>query len=507
VRSTMTATISYSRQISELAGRHPDEVAVVHAKLDGTERSVTWAELDRRSNQVARMFQSRGAGQGDTVVIALLNSAEHFFCTIGAWKLGATVLPMRWDLPPWERGRLLDLAAAKIVVATWEEEPLGSVSLADVDASEREDAGELPDAVADPARKIATSGSTGRPKLIVTPSPGVIGLDPMVEATNNTRVREGATQLVISPLYHTNGFASLNGLLESQKLVVMERFDAARAVDLIEAHRINTAITVPTMLQRIAELPGVTERDFSSVDAILYGGAPLPPWVARRWFELVGPEHFFFSYGGTEGIGLTMARGDEWLTHEGTCGRPVGCEVRILDAERRELPPHEVGDIFMRRLDHSTTFVYVGADMPETTVDGFRSFGDLGSMDEGGYLYIADRRLDMVITGGANVYPAEVELALSEHKQVADVVVIGLPDPEWGQRVHAVIEPVDAGDPPRAEDLRAFARSRLAAYKVPKSFEMVERIQRSAAGKVNRSALIAERAVSGAEPSSPAAGS
>jgi bile acid-coenzyme A ligase len=501
----MTATISYSRRISELARRHPEAVAIVHAKQDGTERTVAWDELERRSNQVARLFEARGAGQGDTVVIALLNSAEHFFCTIGAWKLGATVLPMRWDLPPWERGRLLDLAAAKIVVATWEDEPMGSVSLADLEASTDLDSGQLPDAVADPARKIATSGSTGRPKLIVTPSPGVIGLDPMVQATENTRVREGAIQLVISPLYHTNGFASLNGLLEGQTLVVMERFDAERAVGLIERHRINTAITVPTMLQRIAELPDVGSRDFSSVDAILYGGAPLPPWVARRWLELVGPEHFYFSYGGTEGIGLTMARGDEWLTHEGTSGRPVGCEVQILDAERHELPPREVGDIFMRRLDHSTTFTYVGAAMPETTVDGFRSFGDVGWLDEEGYLYIADRRLDMVITGGANVYPAEVELALSEHKQVADVVVIGLPDPDWGQRVHAVIEPVAGSDPPSAEDLRAFARSRLAAYKVPKTFEIVERIQRSAAGKVNRSALIVER-TGAAAPDGPATG-
>jgi bile acid-coenzyme A ligase len=489
----MTESTSYGRQVTELAARYPEDVAIVHVRPDGTERAVSWSELERRSNQVAWMFQARGAGPGDTVVIALANSAEHSFCTFGAWKLGATVLPMRWDLPPWERGRLLDLAGAKIIVASWEDEPFGTVSLDDLEASCDLDPAPPPDAVADPARKIATSGSTGRPKLIVTPGPGLIGKDPMAEATGATGVRERATQLVISPLYHTNGFACLNGLLGAQKLVVMERFDAQRAVDLIERHRVNTAITVPTMLQRIAEVPGVTARDFSSVEAILYGGAPLAPWVARRWFELVGPEHFYFSYGGTEGIGLAMARGDEWLTHEGTAGRPVGCELRILGPDRRELPAHEVGDIFLRRLDHATTFVYVGADMPETTPDGFRSFGDVGWVDEDGYLYIADRRQDMVITGGANVYPAEVELALTEHDRIADVVVIGLPDPDWGQRVHAVVQPVADSEPPTAEELRAFARSRLAAYKVPKSFEIVDSIERSAAGKVNRSALVAER--------------
>ncbi len=485
--------VSYGRQVTLLAERHPEETAIVHVDPEGSERRVRWDELERRANQVARLLDQRGVAQGDTVVVALVNSAEHFFCTLAAWKLGATVLPLRWDLPPWERDRLLELARPAAVVGAWEDAAPGTVGLGDVASSASLSGDPVPDRVADPARSIATSGSTGRPKLIVTPGPGTMTLDPTASATDAMGVRDRATQLVISPLYHTNGFACLNGLLAAQTLIVMERFDAALAADLIERHGVNTAITVPAMLQRMAEVPDVKERDFSSVDSILCGGAPLAPWVVREWIELVGPEHFFFSYGGTEGIGLAMVRGDEWLRHEGTVGKPVGCEVRILDTDGRELTPGEIGDVFMRREDETPTFAYVGAQAPRRTDDGFHTFGDMGWVDEEGYLYIADRRVDMIVSGGANVYPAEVEIALSEHEGVADVVVVGLPDREWGNRVHAIVEPLDAAHPPSAEELRGHCRARLAAYKVPKSVEVVGEIPRSAAGKVNRSALVAER--------------
>jgi len=485
--------VSYGRQVTLLAERHPEDTAIVHVAPGGSERRVPWGELERRANQVARLLEERGVAQGDTVAVALVNSAEHFFCTLAAWKLGATVLPLRWDLPPWERDRLLDLARPVAVVGAWEDAAPGTLGLDDVASSASRDHDPLPERVPDPARSIATSGSTGRPKLIVTPGPGTMALDPTAGATDAMGVRDRATQLVISPLYHTNGFACLNGLLVAQTLVVMERFDAALAVDLIERHGVNTAITVPAMLQRMAEVPDVKERDFASVDSILCGGAPLAPWVVREWIDLVGPEHFFFSYGGTEGIGLAMVRGDEWLRHEGTVGRPVGCEVRILDADGREVPAGEIGDVFLRREDQTPTFAYVGAPAPRRTDDGFTTFGDVGRVDEDGFLYIADRRVDMIVSGGANVYPAEVEIAVSEHEGVADVVVVGLPDREWGHRVHAIVEPLDAAHPPSAEELRDHCRARLAAYKVPKSVEIVGAIPRSAAGKVNRSALVAER--------------
>jgi bile acid-coenzyme A ligase len=176
-------------------------------------------------------------------------------------------------------------------------------------------------------------------------------------------------------------------------------------------------------------------------------------------------------------------------------GKPLNCQLKILDAEGKDCPPGAVGEIYMKGAASGRDgFRYIGAPMPNVTADGFSTFGDLGWVDAEGFLFIADRRVDMIVTGGANVFPAEVEAALAEHPQIADAVVIGLPDAEWGRRVHAVIEPIDAASPPSAADLTKHCRSRLAPYKVPKSFEIIAKMPRSAAGKINRSALIDERA-------------
>jgi bile acid-coenzyme A ligase len=213
----------------------------------------------------------------------------------------------------------------------------------------------------------------------------------------------------------------------------------------------------------------------------------------RAWFELVPPERFAFTYGGSEGHGLCMASGDQWLQHPGTVGQPLDAEVKILDEDGNELPTGEIGEIYMRNRHDGPSYQYIGIPTPAGTPDGFGSFGDMGYVDEDGFVYIADRRRDMIVTGGANVYPAEVEAVITEHTGVLDVVVVGLPDPEWGHRVHAIVQPVDPDRAPDTDELRAHCKARLAAYKVPKEFEIVARVPRSAAGKVNRSALVEER--------------
>jgi len=490
----MAEQISFGRRITMLAEKHPERVAIVYATADGGEHEVTWRELEARSNQTARLLASRGLGQGSLLAVALTNSPEHFYSVIGAWKLGATVLPMRWDLPAWERDRLLGLARAHAVVAEWKDKPPSEmITLADVRGSASLGDGVLPDRIPNPANGIASSGSTGSPKLILAPGPGVVSELAMAGLKQSMRLPDNITQLIISPLYHTNGFLAHPGLHDGHKLVLMERFVPERAVDLIERHKVNYSVMVPIMLQRIARVEGVRQRDFSSIAAILYGAAPLPGWVARAWFDLIGPEKFYIAYGGTERIGSTIATGVEWLAHEGTVGKAVGCTLKILDPDGRELPPGEVGDIFMKSTISAKPFEYLGAAPPKTTPDGYATFGDMGWVDKDGYLYIADRRVDMIISGGANVYPAEVETALSEHPKVADAVVIGLPDEEWGRRVHAIIEPAEGAVPGEAE-LKEYCRARLAAYKVPKSFEFVAKMPRSAAGKVNRGTLTAERA-------------
>lgn len=484
--------ITFGRRLAMLAEQRGDDTALVFAPVDGSDVSLTWRELDRRANQGARLLALHGLEPGEVVVVGLPNSLEHVTATLGAWKLGASVLPLRSEMPEWERSRLLGVAGAHLVVGAWTDGAPPDLNAADFDAALTLDDAPPDRDVAPPfTRLLATSGSTGIPKIIVKPSPGFFVVE---EPARQVMGGESAVTLCASPLYHNNGFVFCYPiLLQGDQVVVMEHFDAARAVELIERYRVTMTVLVPTMLQRIARLDGVEGRDFSSLLRVVYGGASLAEWAARKWLDLIAPERFVFVYGGSEQIGTTICTGRDWLARPGTVGQAVDCDLLILDTDHKELPTGQVGEVWMRSHRDEKPFEYVGLPTPEPILGGYRTFGDMGRVDADGYLYIADRRQDMIVTGGVNVFPAEVEAALSEHPGVADVVVIGLPDPEWGHRVHAVVEPVTPADPPSSEDLRAFARSRLSGPKVPKAFELVQRMPRTSAGKVNRSRLVEER--------------
>jgi bile acid-coenzyme A ligase len=295
-------------------------------------------------------------------------------------------------------------------------------------------------------------------------------------------------------MYHINAFVTLSGMLAGDQIFVLEKFDAARIVGAIERHRITTFTATPTMLQRIADLPGVDDRDLSSLAWILQGAAPMPPSLMHRWAELIGAEKIILSYGSTEGVGLAAITGPDWLTHEGSVGPGYReTEIRILDDDGNDLPAGEIGHVFMRSPVYNGA-VYLGAaPQLHMTEDGFGTVGDMGYVDDDGYLYVVDRRVDLIITGGANVFPAEVEAALADHPKIADVVVIGLRDAEWGRRVHAVIEPVDPDDAPSLGEVKDYAKSRLLPYKVPKSIEIVDAMPRSEAMKINRGRLVEAR--------------
>jgi bile acid-coenzyme A ligase len=478
--------VSYGDRIAALAEQDPTSPVLRVAAIDGRETVVTWPELHHRSTQIARALRARGAGPGSRVAVGLRNSPEFVMTVLAAWKLGAIPVPVRWDLPDWERERVLEVIDGVSV---------GADDLPWLEASAADDATPLPSVVSPQTNGICSSGSTGAPKVILMDKPGVF--DDMVGmpfAASWGPVARPQVVLVMAPMYHTNGFAALFSLLAGDHLVVLQKFDAARIVDLIEAHGVTTFTATTLMLQRIADLPGIDERDLSSIVWILQGAAVISEALVRRWIDLLGAERFYQSYGMTEGIGLCAIRGDEWEQHPGSVGRGYReTEIRILDPDGDELPPGETGEIYMRS-PNSGMFQYLGgAPLPPRTVDGFSTGGDLGWLEREGYLHIVDRRVDMIITGGANVFPAEIESALIDHPGIADVVVIGLQDPEWGRRVHAVIEPADPSSPPTVDEVRAYAKGRLAAYKVPKTVEFVDAIPRSEATKVSRAALVDAR--------------
>ena len=490
-RSTNAAIhepMSFGARIAELGATVPHEVAFVAVAVDGSEETMTWADADRRSNQLGRAFTEAGLARGDRVAIELQNSAELVLAVLASWKLGAVPVPMRWDLPEWEKARLLEVVDGQLVL-----DPPTIAALGDRAAELS--AAPLPDVLSPQVNGICSSGSTGLPKVILADRPAVWLADsyaPFASAWGP--VERPQTILVPGPLYHTNGFSTLFSMLTGDKVLILEKFDAWLILDLIKRHRVTTFTATPTMLQRLANVADIDTRDLSSIVFVLQGAAAMAPSLARAWIRLIGAERLYMAYGMTEGLGLASLRGDEWLTKPGSVGPGFrGTEIRIQGPDGAILGPGEIGEIYLRSPTTGSYAYRGGAALLPMTADGFGSAGDLGHIDEDGFLYIADRRVDLIISGGANVYPAEVEAALIDHPAIADVVVIGLRDTDWGRRVHAIVEPHNPAQPPSTAEVIAYAKERLAPYKVPKTVEIVAVMPRSAATKVNRSALVDER--------------
>ncbi|CAM4255765.1 Long-chain-fatty-acid--CoA ligase [Mycobacterium basiliense] len=477
--------IPFGTKLYELSQERRGALAVTVVGLEGSMHSMTFGELDARANQWGRALASNGAEVGSLVALAIPNSQHLVLATLGCWKIGAVPIPMHWDLPEWERDRVQAVIDPTVIIdeqSRWMLEALAAA----------ESQSPLPPAVSPTANGICSSGSTGVPKVILNLAPSLWTPqhgEPFLSSW--TPVVQPQTIMVPAPMYHTNGFATFLMLLAGDHLVVLEKFDAALVVDVIERFRVTNFTATPTMLARIAALPDIGQRDLSSIVFILQGAAVMPPSLLHTWFDLLSPEQIVTAYGMTENLGLTALRGDEWLSHPGSVGRGFrDTEIQILDSRQRPLGPGEHGDVYLRA-PMSAGYRYLGGAPPlPSTVDGFRSAGDVGYLDEDGYLYIVDRRVDMIVTGGANVFPAEVESALAGHPDIADVVVLGITDARWGRRVHAVVQ---AAAPLTEQQVIAYAKNRLASYKVPKTVEFVDQIPRTAATKVNRSAMIAAR--------------
>jgi len=331
-----------------------------------------------------------------------------------------------------------------------------------------------------------SGGSTGRPKLIVaTQSATWESLEGFADLL---KIPADGVHLVTGPLYHNGPFiTSLLALLRGNHLAIMDRFDATEALALIERHRVDWMYAVPTMLHRIWRLPEYLRQrfDVSSLRVVSHMAAPCPPWLKQAWIDWLGGARILELYGGTEAQAITFITGDEWLAHRGSVGRVILGEMVVLDASGNERPPGEVGDIWMRRgLDEPPSYRCIGAS-PKSRPGNWESLGDMGRKDADGYVYLRDRDTDMILVGGANVYPAEVESALDEHPAVTSSCVIGLPDDEYGNVVHAIVQ---ASGPLTPAELEAFLRSTLTKYKRPRTYEFVNEPLRGDDGKVRRSA-------------------
>ncbi len=480
------------------AAEDPTGVALVDES--GT---CTWAELDARVDRAVTVLDAAGLGEGDVVAAVLGNQRELFELSLACMEGGFLLVPVNWHWVAEELEHVLvDAGAAALVVderwrTTADGATFGGVRF-DVGAG---GGWEAALAAVEPATREAvrggamfyTSGTTGRPKG-VRGSLAVVGGDPVMwqlmagMADTFGLPAEDPVFLLAGPAYHSAQWVfSIFSLLRGATVVAQHRFDPAGLLDLVGRHRVTTTLLVPTQLTRLLRLPEHVRAaaDTSSLRSVVHGAAPCPEPLKRAVLDWLGPVVQEF-YGGTEGGFLTFIDAEEWLARPGSVGRAVPIvEIVVLDDEGEPVPAGTTGQIWFRSTVGSD-FEYHNA--PDKTAAAHRgaglgTLGDVGHLDEDGYLYLSDRTIDMIISGGVNIYPAEIEQVLVTHPDVDEAAVVGVPDDEFGESVLAVVEAPGAG-PSLPDELDQACRTHLAGYKRPRRYVVVDALPRSEMGKV-----------------------
>jgi len=476
----------------------PDKPAVVLGA-----RSLTFAELDQRANRVANAFHGLGVKAGDRVAVMSYNSIETFVLASGLRRAGIVIVPINYRLRGPEVAYVINDSGSRAVMAGPDHVGAVEASLPEVNGKpsliavgDQVPAGwlaykEVVDGAADdpaPAAgtgigpsMIYTSGTTGHPKGAWRPNG--VNLENVLQIISIFGLNQSDVHLVCGPGYHSavSFFTVLHSILGAT-VVLQPKFEAQAALDLIEHHRVTTTFMAPTLLQRLVDEQDRRARDRSSLRALILGAAPCPYALKVRAVAALGEVIWEF-YGATEtGINTVLGPQDQ-LRKPGSCGTAVpGQEIRLVDADGDEVPSGEPGELMVRN-----TWLAEYYQRPDATGrslhDGFFSVGDIAYRDEEGYYFICDRSIDMIISGGVNVYPAEIEAVLHEHPAVQDAAVIGVPDEAWGEAVKAVVQLRDGATATEGE-LIAFCASRIAGYKKPRSVDFVAELPRDAAGKL-----------------------
>ena len=467
------------------------------------ERTVDFAALNRTANRVANVFKSLGCVDGDRVASMSFNSIEGFEVSNAARRARMVVIPVNYRLRGPEVAYLLNDSGAKVVIAGPDHVEVMREALPEVKGDRRLIAvGErVPDGwlsyralvdgasdapPADPADGLAasmiyTSGTTGHPKGAWRPNG--VDIAYVLNVIGTFELTQSGVHLMFGPGYHSavSFFAALHQVMGAT-VVVQKKFEADEALDLITQHRVTNAFLAPTLLQRLVDAQLRKPRDISSLRALYLGAAPCPYPLKVRAEAVFGKVLWEF-YGATETGINTVLRPEDQLRKPGSCGTPMpGQEIRLVDVNGSEVPDGEPGEFMVR---NSALAEYY--NRPDATgkslLDGFFSVGDVAYKDAEGYYYICDRRIDMIISGGVNIYPAEVEAVLHAHPAVMDAAVIGVPDEQWGESVKAVVQ-LRGGATADEDELIAFCSERLASYKKPRSIDLVDELPRDPAGKL-----------------------
>lgn len=488
----------------------PDHVAQI---FEG--RETTYGELDRRSSQVAQGLIAEGIRKGARIAFMGKGSDHYFEMLHGAFKAGAVVVGVNWRLAGPEVEYILNDSESEIVFVSKEFYPVieavrdkcpkvrkvialdgGHPSWPSYEEWRDQFPAEDPHVETGPdddVIQLYTSGTTGYPKGVQLTNANYMSIFDQAERAGWADWNESDRNLVVMPLFHVAGVnVGVIGHAHGCTNIILRDVDPAAILQAIEEHKLTIAFMVPAVILFLTMMPNVKDVDYSSLRYILYGASPIQEDLLLKAQELFGCE-FIQVYGLTETTGGgTVLMPEDHDPARGklrSCGRPSpGVELRIVDENGNALPPGEVGEIVLR----SQCVMKGYWNREDATADAIREgwfhTGDAGYLDEEGYVYIHDRVKDMIVSGGENVYPAEVENALFKHPHVADVAVIGVPDDKWGEAVKAIIVP-EKGTSPDPQEIIQWAKTQIAGYKVPKSIDFIDALPRNPSGKILRREL------------------
>lgn len=488
----------------------PDEIAL----RDDT-RALGWAEVNDTLDRVANALHATDLGPQRRVAVYAENAVEVVLAHLGALLAGASSVPVNFHLTADEAAYILrdsnthvlfvgpenlerGLAAAEqagvAMVVAWRS-PTAPVQWEQWLAAASDT--EPPEDVSPRPNLMYTSGTTGVPKGVDLPPSMFAGgsnIGEHVAALQQGRFAKLGTHLVVGPMYHTGPLSGMRTLAAGTPVVVLGKFDAERVLQAIDTYRIESTVMVPTHFKRLLELPDEVKAryDVGSMKAVSHTGAACPSDVKRQMIEWFGPV-LSDAYGATEVGTICSISSQEWLEHPGSVGRVIPPFTRavVVDDDDNEVPAGAEGRLYF---EDGTGRGVVYPNDPEKTAKahlrpGVFTIGEIGYVDADGYVFITDRFSDMIVAGGVNIYPAEAEAIIHDHPKVADVAVIGVPHPDLGEAVKALVVPIDPADPPTVDELIALCRSQLASYKCPRTIDIVGSVGRNPMGKINKRAL------------------
>ena len=499
--------------LSIYAQSQPGKPGVIDDRPDGTVVMWTYAELDARSNRIANLLLRLGAGPGKKVLWCGPNSPGVVAVMNATRKIGAVAVPLNYRLTPEEALYVINHSDAEVGYVDYEHAPMFAAlrgqldtvrhiiavggpapevpdgMLADADiAAASADAPDVGDAAGSGGTMIYTSGTTGKPKGAVRAGPP--DPDLLAALLNLFGYRPDDIYITSGPLYHSgpSGFMGA-GLLYGQTIIVQRKFDAEDWLRLVDKYRASSTFSAPALVRMICALPKeVKDRyDRSCMRVMVANAAPWSYALKQQYVADFPAESLFEVYGSTE-LGVdTVLQPEDQMRKPGSCGRPApGIEIRLVGDDGNDVTgtgPDHPGEVFVRSKGAFDTYYKNDASYESNSRGDFHTVGDVAYWDDEGYLYICDRKTDMIISGGMNIYPAEIEAALEQHPEIYDVAVFGIPSDEWGEVVHATVVR-SPGSSLTAGEITAFAREHLASYKAPRSVDFMDELPRTGSGKL-----------------------